>query len=99
MPVYADKPPGVFLAGIRQLGIVPYAHFGISMGGIAKLFNVSMVAVLKWIPRAAKGIPETDSTETPMVQVDEMWHFVNGKNLALARRLWAYTSCFGMACR
>ena len=68
---------------LKQLSIVLYAHHGVSMGGIARLFKVSTVAVLKWIRKAAEKIEQAQQTEETMsaeqVQVDEMWHFVNGK--------------------
>lgn len=50
------------------------------MGKIARLCNVSTVAVLKWIRAAAleaktpPSLPQSD-----VVMIDEMWHFVNGK--------------------
>ena len=48
--------------------------------GIAKLFNVSAVAVLKWIRKYADQIEEyPQNHKAEHVQIDEMWHFVNGK--------------------
>ena len=75
------KPRGVSPL-LRNLGVILYAHHGVSMMGIAKLFKVSTVAVLKWIRKASDNIaassnPYAHSAET--IQVDEMWHFVNGK--------------------
>lgn len=67
---------------LRKVAVVLYAHCGVPMLGIAKLFKVSDVAVLKWIRKAASLIPDPGETEKPKaqtVQVDEMWHFVNGK--------------------
>jgi hypothetical protein len=63
---------------LKNLAVLLYAHCGVSMLGIAKLFKVSDVAVLKWIRKASSDIslPETDAQ---IVQIDELWHFVNGK--------------------
>lgn len=69
---------------LRQLSIILYAHCGVSMSGIAKLFKVSVVAVLKWIRAASNKIPPRPSSgDHEVVQVDEMWHFVNGKKTKL----------------
>lgn len=73
------KPRGVSPV-LKQLAVVLYAHCGVSMLGIAKLFNVSAVAVLKWIRKYADHIEETEqSHKAEHVQIDEVWHFVNGK--------------------
>jgi len=51
---------------------------------IGRLFGVSDVAVYKWINQAASGLPEPQAaSETDVVMVDEMWHFVNGKKTKL----------------
>lgn len=63
---------------LKNLAIILYAHCGLSMLGIAKLFKVSNVAVLKWIRKFSdKIILPTEQVE--IVQIDEFWHFVNGK--------------------
>lgn len=51
------------------------------MMGIAKLFKVSAVAVLKWIRKAPDAVPPSNATSprAEIIQVDEMWHFVNRK--------------------
>lgn len=75
------KPRGVSKA-MKNLAIVLYAHCGLSLSGIAKIFKVSVPAVLKWVRQAAAKIKEPvapTETTTKLVQVDEMWHFVNGK--------------------
>ena len=77
------KPRGVSPL-LRNLGVILYAHHGVSMMGIAKLFKVSTVAVLKWIRQASDKIaPSLSSSSTgsqaEIIQVDEMWHFINGK--------------------
>ena len=75
------KPRGVH-PSLRELAVVLYAHFGVSMRGIARLCKVSTVAVLKWIRAYSDKISASEKAETgpyEVVQVDEMWHFVNGK--------------------
>ena len=45
------------------------------MLGIAKLFKV---AVLKWVRQYADNI-ELPKKKAKIVQIDELWHFINGK--------------------
>jgi hypothetical protein len=63
---------------LKNLAVLLYAHCGVSMLGIAKLFKVSDVAVLKWIRKASSEI-SLPKTAAEIVQIDEVWHFVNGK--------------------
>ena len=47
---------------------------------IARLLGVSHVAVYKWIRAAGESTPAPSATPSGgVVQIDEMWHFVNGK--------------------
>ncbi len=48
------------------------------MMGIAKIFKVSTVAVLKWIRQFSDTI-ELPEQQAEIVQMDALWHFVNGK--------------------
>ena len=65
---------------LKQLAIVLYAHCGVSMLGVSKILKVSVVAVLKWIKKSADMIEEPKTShKAEIVQIDEMWHFVNGK--------------------
>ena len=72
------KPRGVSPA-LRRLGVLLYAHFGVSMSGVARICKVSVQAVAKWIKAAADALPATENSHADVIQVDEMWHFVNGK--------------------
>ena len=77
------KPRGVSPI-LRNLGVILYAHHGVSMMGISKLFKVSVVTVLKWIRKASDTLPSSSDAHTPkadIIQVDEVWHFVNGKKI------------------
>ena len=64
---------------LRKLGVLLYAHFGVSMSGVARLCKVSVQAVVKWIRAASQTIPKPEISPADVVQVDEMWHFVGGK--------------------
>ena len=65
---------------LKSLAMVLYSFCGVSMGKIARLFGVSTVAVLKW-GRAESLKPQAldPVSESGIVMIDEMWHFVNGK--------------------
>lgn len=71
------KPRGVSPV-LKNFAVILYAHCGVSMLGIAKLLKVSDVAVLKWIRKFSDHISFSQE-KTEVVQIDEMWHFVNGK--------------------
>ena len=65
---------------LKSLAIVLYAFCGVSMGKIARLCQVSSVAVLKWVRSAALEVEPLQSVaSSDIVMIDEMWHFVNGK--------------------
>jgi transposase len=66
--------------GLKSFAVVLYAYCGLSMSKIAKLYQVSVVAVLKWIRKAAldiQGIEPHGRAE--VIMLDEIWHFINGK--------------------
>ena len=65
---------------LKSFAIVLYAYCGISMGKIARLYKISTVAVLKWVKAAAlEANPINPVSESDIVMIDEVWHFVNGK--------------------
>jgi transposase len=69
------KPPAM-----RALAVLLYALGGVSQGMIARLLGVSHVAVYKWVRAAGEGAPVPSATPSDnIVQIDEMWHFVDGK--------------------
>src|SRR5690348_3850935 len=69
------KPPAM-----KALAVLLYGLGNVSQGMIAKLLGVSHVAVYKWIKAAGEEAPAPSTTpEDNIVQIDEMWHFVNGK--------------------
>src|SRR3712207_9158939 len=70
------KPPAM-----KALAVLLYALGNVSQGMIGKLLGVSHVAVYKWVRAAGDGTPAPSATPSSgIVQIDEMWHFVDGKN-------------------
>src|SRR3954447_23501248 len=69
------KPPAM-----KALAVLLYALGGVSQGMIARLLGVSHVAVYKWVRAAGEAAPTPPTASSEgVVQIDEMWHFVNGK--------------------
>ena len=74
------KPPAM-----KALAVLLYALGNVSQGMISKLLGVSHVAVYKWVRAAGEGTPAPSATPSSgIVQIDEMWHFVDGKKQGLA---------------
>ena len=63
---------------IKLTAISLYLH-GLSMNAIAKMMGVSTPAVLKWIRNHAKNCPKPTPGEATVVELDEMWHFLEKK--------------------
>jgi transposase-like protein len=61
----------------KALAVLLYGRGKASYGFIAKLFNVSPIAVMRWLKYAAQDLaaPALDNSITG-VQFDEMRHFV-----------------------
>jgi len=78
--VLGDKRKKITEEG-KALAVLLYSTGKASYGFIARLFNVSRTAVLKWIRTIGKGLPEPSvDSEIKEVEIDEMWHFLNKKN-------------------
>ena len=74
------KPPAM-----KAPAVLLYTLGNVSQGMIAKLLGVSHVAVYKWVRAAGEGTPAPSATPSScIVQIDEMWHFVDGKKQGLA---------------
>ena len=74
------KPPAM-----KALAVLLYGLGSVSQGMIAKLLGVSHVAVYKWIRAAGEAAPAPSATPSSgIVQIDEMWRFVDGKKQGLA---------------
>ena len=72
----ATKPRGE-PAAVKALATLLYAMGNMSFCGIARLLNVSDVAVLKWIRHAASKLPEPEMpADVALAMLDEMHHFL-----------------------
>ena len=77
---FTQTTPGGVSPVLKNLAVLLYAHCGVSMLGIAKLFKVSDVAVLKWIRASAlEAQPLNSVASSDIVMIDEVWHFVKRK--------------------
>ena len=64
-------------AAMKALAILLYSMGNMSFCGIARLLEVSDVAVMKWIREQAKGLPEPEiPSDVKIITLDEMWHFL-----------------------
>jgi transposase len=71
---------------MKALAVLLYALGNVSQGMIAKLLGVSHVAVYKWIRAAGEAAPLPEAAPSSgIVQIDEMWHFVDGKKTRTAK--------------
>ena len=71
-------------AAMRALAVLLYGLGNASQGMIAKLLGVSHVAVYRWVRAAGEATPAPSAEAAGgIVQIDEMWHFVNGKKQGL----------------
>src|SRR5215213_3086862 len=78
--LHGDAPPRGKPPAMKALAVLLYALGNVSQGMIAKLLGVSHVAVYKWVRAAGEAAPAPSATPSSgLVQVDEMWHFVDGK--------------------
>ena len=67
-------------AAMKALAVLLYGLGNVSQGMIAKLLGVSHVAVYQWVRAAGETVPAPLATPSSgIVQIDEMWHFVEGK--------------------
>ena len=82
---FTDTPVPGKPAAMKALAVLVYAMGNASQGMIAKLLGVSHVAIYNWIRAAGEAAPLPDATPSSgIVQLDEMWHFVEGKKQGLA---------------
>lgn len=67
-------------ASMKALAILLYGMCNASQGMIARLLGVSHVSVYRWIRKEAQAMRDPEvPADIEIVQIDEMWHFVNGK--------------------
>ncbi|MEO8339300.1 MAG: hypothetical protein ABI604_06210 [Nitrospirota bacterium] len=71
------KPPAM-----KALAILLYAMGNITQSMIARLLGVSHADVYKWVGKKAEHTPARSVTSADeMLQVDEVWHCVNGEKI------------------
>lgn len=69
---------------VRHFGVLLHSH-GLSLNAVGKRLGMSATAVMKWVRRAAEehgGKPEPRGAV--IVELDEMWHFLQKKQQMLA---------------
>ncbi len=67
-------------AAMKALAILLYGMCNASQGMIGRLLGVSHVSVYRWIRAEAEAMRDPEvPADVKIVQIDEMWHFVNGK--------------------
>lgn len=82
----ATQPRGKPLA-MKALAVLLYGMGNMSFCSIARLLNVSDVAVLKWIRAEAAKLPEPErAADVVLLTIDEMWHFLKKKT----EKLWLW---------
>lgn len=93
---FTDTPARGKPKELKEIAVILYVYCGISMIKIGKMCGVSDVAVLYWIRNAAKDAPELNpKSDSGIVMIDEMWHFVNGKE----NKLWLWRAIDGQTRR
>ncbi len=74
--IYTGRPPAE-----KALAVFLYCH-GLSMNAIAKMLEASPSTILEWIRNFggehAKP-PDPQETETVVLELDEMWHYLKKK--------------------
>jgi transposase len=74
---FAATPPRGKPPAVKALAILLYAMGNMSFCGIARLLNVSDVAVLKWIRKEAEALPTPEMpANVEIVMLDEIHHFL-----------------------
>lgn len=93
---FTDSPPAGKPAELKRIAVILHSYCGISMVKIGKMCGVSDVAVLKWIRKAAHKVePLNPKSDSGIVMLDEMWHFVNGKE----NKIWLWRAIDGQTRR
>ncbi len=69
------KPPAM-----KALALLLYAMGNMSFCSIARILKVSDVTIMRWVKKKASALPEPEiSSETVVLMLDEMWHFLKKK--------------------
>jgi transposase-like protein len=76
-----DTPPRGKPPAMKALAVLFYSMCHVSFGSIARLLDVSDVAVMQWIRAEAQALPEPHiPSGTVTVTLDEMWHFLKKRH-------------------
>src|SRR5690242_1697354 len=71
-----------------QAAVTLYGH-GLSFRCVARLLATSAHSVLRWVSAYIDACcPKPTATQTVIMQVDEMWHYLGAK----ANKLWIWTA-------
>jgi transposase-like protein len=67
-------------ASMKALAVFLYGMCNASQGMIARLLGISHVSVYRWMRKEAQAMRDPEvPADIEIVQIDEMWYFVNGK--------------------
>lgn len=79
---FTDIKPRGIPPILRKLGVLLYAHFGVSMSCayVADFFKVFPQTVEKWIKKASDEVLQTPKLKDyKLAEVDALLHFINEK--------------------
>jgi len=77
---FTATPPRGKPVAMKALALLLYSMGNMSQSMIARFLGVSEVSVYKWIKAFGSALPDPAvPADVEVVQLDEMWHFVNGK--------------------
>jgi IS1 family transposase/transposase-like protein len=89
---FTDTKPRGKPAELKKMAVILYAYCGVSLNKIAKMSGVSGTAVSNWVLEASEKAPTLNpKSDSSIVIIDEMWHFVNGKN----NKIWLWRAIDG----
>lgn len=77
----------------KKMTVILHSYCGVSLNKIAKMSGVSYTAVSNWVIEAGnKAEPLNPKSNSGIVIIDEMWHFVNGKK----NKIWLWRAIDGV---
>jgi len=89
---YTDTKPRGKSPEFKKMAVILHSYCGVSMSKIAKMSGVSCVSVMNWVNDAGKKAePLNPKSDSGIVIIDEMWHFVNGKE----NKIWVWRAIDG----
>lgn len=75
----SEKATAILLYTLKATAILRYT-LGLSLNSIARMLKVSTPAVLRWVRLfAEKTYQKPEPSEAVIVELDEMWHYLNSK--------------------